>query len=95
MGVEMVLLDLIGYIGAALFALCAYPQAYKVWKTNDTKSLSLSFILMWLFGEIFTWTYIAIQNYMTGVFLWPLHLNYFFNGVSVVYLTYKKLKEQK
>jgi len=30
-----------------------------------------------------------------GIILWPLHLNYFFNGISVVYLTYKKLTERK
>jgi len=89
------LVEVLGYIGAFLFAVCAYPQAYKVWKTQDTKSISLLFLLTWLFGEIFTWVYIGIQNYQTGIILWPLHLNYFFNGISVVYLTYKKLTERK
>lgn len=47
-------IDLFGYF-AALFTTVAFiPQAYKVIKTKDTKSLSLTMFLILTFG-LFLW----------------------------------------
>lgn len=89
------MINLIGMIGAFFFAICAIPQVWHVWKTNDTKSLSMAFVLMWVLGEAITWIYIILDNYRLGVIQYPLHINYAFNGICVGYLFYKKLREPK
>ncbi len=39
----------LGFLAASLTTIAFVPQVYKVWKTNDTKSISLSmFLLFWL-----------------------------------------------
>jgi len=82
-----------GAIGAIFFAICAFPQVYQVWKTQDTKSISLLFLIFWTIGEIFMWTYVGIDNYQNHTFQWPLHLNYLLNAISLGYLDYKKIKD--
>jgi uncharacterized protein with PQ loop repeat len=44
----------IGWLGAFLFAICAVPQVVKTWKTKKAGDLSWLFLLLWLFGELFT-----------------------------------------
>lgn len=85
----------IGFIGAFLFGICAFPQVYQVWKTQDTKSLSLSFLIIWALGEVFTWIYIVLQNIELEIIQWPLHMNYFLNSIGLTYLLYKKLSLKK
>jgi uncharacterized protein with PQ loop repeat len=80
----------IGTIGALCLAFCALPQVIKVWKTQDTKALSVYFLLVWFIGEVLTWIYVIWQNISIGIIQWPLHLNYVFNIVLLVYLLYKK-----
>jgi uncharacterized protein with PQ loop repeat len=84
--------EIFGTLGAIFFAICAYPQVYQVWKTQDTKAISFLFLVFWVLGEIFMWTYVILQNYETKIVQWPLHANYFMNAFSLVYLLYKKIK---
>jgi uncharacterized protein with PQ loop repeat len=89
------MMELFGAMGAFFFAICAFPQVYQVWKTQETKALSLSFLIFWALGEIWMWVYIIMQNAETGLIQWPLHINYFVNALSLVYLLYKKLTEKR
>lgn len=82
---------LFGFLGAVFFSICAIPQAWQVWKTQDAKSLSLSFLILWILGEIFMWLYVILQNISVHVMQWPLHINYLINGILLVYLVYKKI----
>lgn len=81
----------IGWLGAVLFSMCAVPQVIKTWRTKKAEDLSWLFILFWLWGEIFTFTYIIIDNIQTGNFQLPLYLNYTFNTVLVLFLVYAKV----
>lgn len=85
------IISLFGFLGATFFSICAIPQAWQVWKTQDAKSLSLSFLILWILGEIFMWLYVILQNISVHVMQWPLHINYLINGILLVYLVYKKI----
>jgi len=80
----------IGWIGAILFAICAVPQVIKTWKTKKADDLSGLFLLFWLFGELFTFTYIIVDDVILNITHFPLYVNYFFNTLLVIYLLYAK-----
>lgn len=48
------LFELTGYLAAVLTTTSQFPQAYKVIKSNDTRSISLTMYLMFMVG-VFTW----------------------------------------
>jgi uncharacterized protein with PQ loop repeat len=82
---------ILGTLGALFFAVCAFPQVYYIYKTNNTAAMSLSFISLWALGEIFMWAYVILQNGLTGDWQWPLHINYALNAIALSYLLYKKI----
>ncbi|MFA6089485.1 MAG: PQ-loop domain-containing transporter [Candidatus Woesearchaeota archaeon] len=82
----------LGWVGAFFFAICAVPQVVKTWKTKRTKDLSWLFLIFWLLGEILTFVYILIDDYLLGIKHFPLYLNYAFNIVLVLYLIYAKMR---
>jgi len=59
----MDLKELIGYAASALGILAFLPQAIKIWKTKETKGISLGmYIVLWL-GVILWLTYgILLKN---------------------------------
>lgn len=82
--------NLFGTLGAIFFAICAYPQVYQVWTTRDTAALSGLFLVFWALGEVFTWTYVILDNKHVGRIQWPLHVNYLLNSISLMYLIWMK-----
>lgn len=79
-----------GTLGALFFAICAYPQVYHVWKTQDISSLAPLYLVFWFLGLIFMWVYIFIENRRVGRIQWPIHVNNVLNSFSVLYLLYMK-----
>jgi len=74
----------IGWIGGALLAFCAIPEAYNSWKRGRNDS-SWFFLLSWFFGEIFTLIYVMDQGDL------PLIVNYSSNILFIgIILKYKK-----
>ena len=71
------IVELIGSIAACLSTLCWVPQAFRAFKTRETKSISLLMQLM-LIGAVVLW-------FVYGVFLmsWPLIIS---NAVSLVFV---------
>lgn len=82
------MVEFVGWLGAILFSLCAAPQVIHVYKTKQTEALSMLFLQMWLWGEIFSLAYVLSND----VLQWPLITNYVFNILLVLYLVYAKLK---
>lgn len=82
--------EFIGWLGAALFAICALPQVVKTFKTKKADDLSWLFLLLWFFGEIFTFAYLIVDDFKIGTTHFPLYINYVFNTLMVVYLMYAK-----
>jgi uncharacterized protein with PQ loop repeat len=85
------MIEILGILGALFFGICAFPQVYKVWKTQDTESLSLMFLIFWSLGEIFMWSYVILENNSSNSWQWPLHINYLLNFISLGYLVTKKI----
>lgn len=55
----MVIIDIIGYLGALALGACAIPQAIQSYRTRSSQGLSLVFLLLWTLGEIALGTYTA------------------------------------
>lgn len=66
-------MNIFGYIGSICLAICAIPQAYLSYKQGHSKGISLGFLSLWTFGEIFTLIYILPKADV------PLLINYLSN----------------
>lgn len=77
-------MELIGWIGSTLLALCAIPLAWECYKQKHSNGISNTFLAMWLVGEILTFAYVLPkQDY-------PLLLNYSLNIICLaVVIRYK------
>ncbi len=51
-------MEIIGWLGSILFAICAVPQAVQSYKQKHSHGISKAFLALWLFGEVFTTIYI-------------------------------------
>lgn len=81
--------ELVGWIGAFFFAICAIPQAWKSLKDKHSDGLSLMFLVYWLLGEIFMTIYV----WPTGDL--PLLSNYFINLLLTSIIFYYKVMPNK
>jgi len=71
----MISVEMLGYIGAILFAFCGLPQAIKSYREGHAEGLSHLFIWMWFWGEVLTICYVLLKH---GLDI-PLIGNYTFN----------------
>ena len=78
-------MELVGWIGAALFAICGLPQALQSLKDGHSKGLNWFFLLAWFGGELLTIVYVFPKMDL------PLLANYFVNMVFLVIMLYYKL----
>jgi uncharacterized protein with PQ loop repeat len=77
------MIEVIGWIGGICLAVCALPQAIKSYRTKSSGDLSLTFILLWLVGELFTIGYILATTMQ-----WPLLINYSFNILCLMVIIF-------
>ena len=78
-------MEMIGYMGGLLLAICGIPEVIRTLKDSRCH-LGWPFLLLWFFGEVFMITY--------AVHLWdfPLIFNYLFNIVLVGIMLFFKIK---
>lgn len=77
-------MEIFGWIGSILFAVCGLPQALQSYRDGNSDGLNWFFLLAWFFGEIFTMVYILPKGDI------PLISNYVINiCFLVVILRYK------
>lgn len=81
------MVELVGWIGAAGFALCAIPQAYKTVKTGKADDISWLFLFLWLTGEVAMIAYLILTT-MDPIFL----VNYVFNLACLLIILGVKVK---
>ena len=72
--------EIVGWLGSSALALCALPQVIQCIKTKSAEGVNLAFLLLWLFGEIFTLLYVLIQH----GFDYPLLFNY---GLNIIFIS--------
>ena len=82
----MTTLDLIGWIGAASFAVCAIPQAYHCWRTNSADDVNWIFLGLWLLGEVSMIVYVMLTS-MDPIFL----VNYLTNLLCLLVILRVKI----
>ena len=80
-------IDIIGWTGSILFAICGIPQAYQCWKQKHANGLSWAFLLTWFSGEILTLLYICLKPTLDI----PLIFNYTFNLAALLIIFYYKI----
>ena len=83
------MMEMLGWIGALMLGICALPQAIYSYINKDSSGISLSFLLLWLGGEVFTLIYIVSTTMQL-----PLVANYLFNilCLSVILFYWRKDK---
>ena len=79
-------METLGWLGGVLLATCSLPELYKAVKTKSC-TLTWSFLLMWLFGEIFI--LIPVLDKALGAFL---VFNYSLNIVIISILCVYKYR---
>jgi uncharacterized protein with PQ loop repeat len=79
-------MEVIGYLGAGLLALCALPQAIASFKQGHSRGIDSMFLWTWFIGEVLLLAYTTNQAEISI----PLVANYFVNTVLVgVILVFK------
>ena len=82
-------MELVGYLGGFLLAICAIPEAYRSW-VNKRSDIGYGMLLTWFFGEILTLIYVLPKGDM------PLILNYSLNILFIcVIIKYKMFPEEE
>lgn len=82
-------MEIIGWIGAVLFAICGLPQAIQCYRDGHSRGLNWGFLGCWLWGEILTIIYVWPKQD------WPLLFNYFLNLVFLLVMVKFKIWERK
>lgn len=78
---------LLGTIAGIFTSGAFLPQVYKIYKTKDTKSLSLSSIIIFTIGQILWVTYGILHKASPIIFFSGL------NFILYLYILYAKLHE--
>ena len=82
----------LGWFGNIILSIGVIPQVVQTWRTRDVNSFNWSFLLMWAFGVLFTFIYIAHNDIAKNDYQWPLWLNYLVNIFATFYLVYAKFR---
>jgi uncharacterized protein with PQ loop repeat len=70
----------IGWLGAWMLALCAFPQVLETVESGHADGVNLTFLLLWLGGEICTFIYLLHKDYKKLI---PLCFNY---GMNIIFI---------
>jgi uncharacterized protein with PQ loop repeat len=81
-------MEIIGWLGAVLFAICGLPQAIQCYKDGHARGLNWFFLLAWFWGEVLTIIYVWPKSD------YPLLFNYSLNLVFLVVIIRYKIKER-
>ena len=80
------MLEVLGWIGAWLLALCGAPQAWNCYKVGHGRGLDPMFLIMWTIGIACMLVYILLKGFISA----PLIANYTMNLVFLsIILRYK------
>lgn len=83
------MIDIIGWIGSIIFAICGFPQAIKSYKDGHSNGIGWGLIILWELGELLTLIYVLTKKE------YPLIINYIFNLISVSIIFWFKLFSRK
>jgi len=78
-----------GSFGAILLALCGLPLAYQSYKKGHSNDINMSFLYMWISGEILSVFYLFTIS--ESILIW----NYIANIIFLSVILYYKIKPRK
>lgn len=58
----MIVSELLGWIGAFCFGICAIPQAWKSYRLKNSHEMTWFFLWLWLGGEVFYMASMLVAN---------------------------------
>lgn len=76
----------LGWLGSMLFAFCGLPQAIHAFRHKHADGMTWSFLMMWLWGEVFTLIYISSKQDVV-----PLLANYILNVLFLLVILWYKV----
>ena len=79
------MLDIVGWLGAFFFAICAIPQAWQSYKLGNSDGISTMFLVFWFLGEV------LMTIYVLPTWDWPLLTNYIFNLILTSVICWYKI----
>jgi uncharacterized protein with PQ loop repeat len=82
-------MEIVGWIGSIMLAICALPQAYTSYKHGHSNGLTWTLLLLWGGGEAITLIYVLSRSD------WPLVANYGLNVVAMSVIIWFKWKPRK
>lgn len=85
-------MELLGTIGATAFAIVSLPILIECIKNKSSKNVNWSYLILSLIGNISTYSYVIYTSIITGIFLFPLYLNYTCALIITIILTVLKCK---
>lgn len=80
------MVEIIGWVGATLFAVSGFPQAYRSWRQQHSDGISWGFLGMWTGGEVLTLIYVLLTTAQ-----WPLIFNYVFNLLCLIVIIWYRV----
>jgi uncharacterized protein with PQ loop repeat len=83
------MLEIFGWLGSVLLAFCGLPQAIESYQNKNSDGLTWGFLLMWGFGEVFTFVFIF------PTMMLPLVFNYTANLIFISIILYYKIRPGK
>ena len=83
-------MEIVGYVGAALLAICALPQTILCVQQGHARGISHLFLLSWYIGEICMLAYIVSK----GIY-GPLFYNYVANFAMLTVIARYKYWERR
>jgi len=78
--------EVFGLIGSVAFALSAFPQAIKCWRTGRARDVSAGMLALWLVGELAMIAYTILELRSDGFLL----ANYLTNLVGLAIIIWFK-----
>lgn len=69
-------MEIIGLIGSLAFAIVSLPIVIESLKKKTSKNISNGYLILTLIGNICTFSYVIYTSIITGIFLFPLYVNY-------------------
>lgn len=82
-------LTILGFIAATFTTISFVPQVIKIWKTNETSSISLEMFLLFAFGVVLWFTYGILKKDLA------ITVANLFTLVMSSYIIYKKINSKK
>lgn len=92
-----IMANVLGFLGAILFACKTAPQIHDCWKRRTTDGVSKKMLLMDLGGNIFSFIYIFWLSWTGGIWAISNLLNYTIATaflIALFYLTWKFRKHK-